>query len=95
MSGSHHGIEPDRDARYTSMPTAVKTGAVTPVTSPQQGNGDHGLFYDCRTLPEQERDDVAALRADVAALKYAVAHQADAIQVLVLRVEELERERGA
>lgn len=50
--------------------------------------------YDCRTLPGQERDDVAALRADVAALKYAVAHQADAIQVLVLRVEELERERA-
>lgn len=49
--------------------------------------------YDCCTLPEQERDDVAALRADVAALKHAVAHQADVIQVLVLRVEDLERER--
>ena len=94
MSGIHNAQEPARDARYTSAPTIFGTGAVTPVTSTLRGNGEHGLFYDCRTLPEQERDDVAALRADVAALKYAVAHQADAIQVLVLRVEELERERA-
>ena len=50
--------------------------------------------YDCRTLTEQERDDVAALRARleaqdarIAALEANLAHHADVLQVHELKLE--------
>ena len=89
MSGSHYANAPaPRGALFDDAPTLPPHLAADGWRMPP-----HIDTHDCSAWPEQAKARIAALEARISALEGVVAHHADVVQVLVLRVEELERAR--